>query len=212
MQPPNPVDSQSLSAAGFGSQCESCPLHLPAPIKAGSADLIAVDKHRAELVIAQIRHVEAKKTECRAIDTFLVSPTHDIERACHEVDDRCAGNTPLGVNRMGFERVEIVPRNRAAKRSRGELRARIRVKRVYRIVHCGDEDDVMHPAGNIDPRAVKRRALDLTIDTHHEPPMELVRTGDDICGSKDGFARNCARAECVIASLEHIDSCPCLRA
>src|ERR1700730_416506 len=113
---------------------------------------------------------------------------------------------------MGFERVEIVPRNRAAERSRRELRAGIRVKRVYRVMHCGDEDDVMHPAGNIDPRGVKRRALDLAIDTHHEPPMELVRTGHDVCGGEDGFARNCTRAEYVIPPLEHIDSCPCLRA
>jgi hypothetical protein len=53
-------DDHSPRAARFGNQRETCPLHLPVPVKAGPADVVPVDEHRAELVVAQARHVEAK--------------------------------------------------------------------------------------------------------------------------------------------------------
>ena len=71
-------DDHSLRAAWLGDQCETWALHLPVPVEPHSADVIVVDEYRPELVVAQVRHVEAKKAEGRSADPVFVAPTHNV--------------------------------------------------------------------------------------------------------------------------------------
>jgi hypothetical protein len=204
-------DDHSLRAIGFDRQCQTGPLHLAVPLKASSANIEPVDKDRGEPVIAQVRHIEAKKPVCRSADAILVSPTHYIEGSGGGIDDRCAGNTPLGMNSHGFEFVEILPRHRIAEGAHRKLLARIGVKGKYCVVHRRDVDDAMHPARDIDVRSIEWRALNFAVDTHHKPPMELIRTGANIYRRQDRLSCSRTRAEGVIAALEHIARPQCLR-
>src|SRR5207244_470953 len=45
-------DHDSLGAAWFGHQREPCPLHLQVPVETSPADVVTVDLHRPEFVVA----------------------------------------------------------------------------------------------------------------------------------------------------------------
>lgn len=52
--------TKAFSPARLGRESKPGPLNLAVPVEAHSTDVVTVDEHRAELIVAEVRHIEAK--------------------------------------------------------------------------------------------------------------------------------------------------------
>ena len=116
-------DHHRLRTPRFGHQNEGGALDLAVAVEAGSADIVAVDEDRTELVVGEVGHVEPEQAVGRPAGAVFITPAHYIESAGGWVDDGRADDAKLGVNGNGLEDSQVVARDRGAEPAGRELRA-----------------------------------------------------------------------------------------